>query len=138
MAAYGPGRELQLRTQIAEFAAVKFLGYAGRAFFVLSAGVKWVPVIGKLHDKAMCYSVDRVTQYLLGEEDAFNGAVLLMNDPKLGKSLNIAAYEKDMNAPVPLRYRLFGLFDELRADTPLPKHRLAALRDPEKRSGRLI
>lgn len=138
VAAYGPGRDLQMRTQIAEFAAVRFLGYADRLFFVLMAGVKWVPIVSKLHDKAMTYSVDRVTEYLLGEEDAFNGIALLMNDPKLGKSLNIPAYEKDVNAPMPFRYRLFGFFDELRADSPLPKHRLAALRDPEKKSGRLI
>ena len=92
-----------------------------------------IPVFGALHSRAREYSCDRIAQLLLGR-DGVQEAMILSAGRHLYKHVDAQDYLEDMKNGKEFLPRLINLF----ATHPIMSKRIAALADPEKKSGKLL
>jgi len=92
-----------------------------------------IPVFGALHSRSMEYSCDRVAQLLM-ERDCVQEAMLLSAGRHLYKYVDTEDYLQESKKGNEFLPRIINLL----ATHPIMPKRIAALADPEKKSGRLL
>lgn len=132
------GDDTNVRYIVAKEAAAMFLRYQNPLMPLLLTCTNWIPLLNLCFSRALCYSVDRVVRELLGEETATRGLLQSIVVPYLHNSIDYDAYVADINACSRPKDRFILFVENLLSDEPIPKFRVAAMTDPEKKSGRLL
>lgn len=118
--------------------AAEFLGYKNPFRYMITCAVNWIPIYNSVCSRTMTYSVDRVAQFLLGDEVAAKALITRVNYNWLISSIDLDAYVENINRPLTRMQRIARFFENLLSDVPIPAYRIAAMLDPEKKDGRLF
>ena len=115
-----------------------YLGHNNLFIIVLSFVGKLVPIFNNLYERAMCYSADKVVEYLLGEENTLKGIYYTFyNDEMYDDETNFNKIVKDKIRTENNSESIGRFLENLLADDPLPAYRLDALLGKGK-NGRLF
>lgn len=132
------GDDTMIRYEAARAIASDFLGYRSYLMLILMSATAWIPFFQNLAGRISCYSIDRVIQYLMGDEKAAEAVIKDSVSYYLYKVIDYDAYYEDITQ-VTTRASAFAIFlENLQAEKPIPAYRIAAIKDPEKKDGKLF
>ena len=130
--------DTKVRYIVAKEAAAMFLRYQNPLMPLFLTCTNWIPLLNSCVSRAICYSVDRVIRELLGDEAAVQGLLKSIITPNLQDSMDFDVYISDINAYCRLKDRFIIFIENLLSYEPIPKYRIAAMKDPEKKCGKLL
>lgn len=124
----------EIRYNVAKAVASIFLRYYSFTSILLLTFTDWVPFFHCMIERSMCYSTDRVVQVLMGEEAAEKAIINDQISFYLYSDIDYDAYFEDIS-----HFSGFNIFlENLLSNKPIPRYRIAAIKDPEKKDGRLL
>ena len=125
---------IEIRYKVAKATASVFLGYRSFTCVLLLTITDWIPFFHSMIERTMCYSTDRVLQVLMGEEAAEKAIMNEQISFYLYSDIDYDVYFEDIT-----NFSGFSIFlENLLSGTPIPRYRIAAIKDPEKKDGRLF
>lgn len=114
------------------------LGHRNFLWVLLTLPARVLPVFNSAAARAMNYSADAIAAALVGEEEAVDAIVILSNDPYMAEEIDRDAYIDDIINIGNSLHHSARFYYNLISVMSVPAYRIAALRDPKKRSGRLF
>lgn len=114
------------------------LGHRSILWTLLTIPARVLPVFKDVAARAMNYSADAIAAALIGEKEAVEAIVILSNDPYMAEEMDKDVYVDDIIHQGGGIHRFARTYYNFISDVSVPAYRIAALKDPERKGGRLF
>lgn len=114
------------------------LGHRNILWTLLTIPARILPIFNDLVARAMNYSADAIAAELIGNKEAVEAIIILSNDPYMVEQMNKDIYMDDIIKTKEDYHHCARTYYNLISDVSIPAYRISALKDPERKSGKLF
>lgn len=114
------------------------LGHRSVLWTLLTLPARVLPFFNDVVARVMNYSADAVAAALIGNKEAIEAIVILSNDPYMAEQMDKDIYVDDITQMEAKFHRSARTYYNFISDVSVPAYRIAALKDPKGKGGRLF
>ena len=108
-------------------------GHRNILLIILTCVARTTPIWKDFYFRILEYSSDAAAKAIVGKEVATSAVIWLSNDPDLADFVDKKAYREDIKKRYDYMTRASIFINNLTSDKPIPKYRLDALENDEKK-----